>query len=854
MQGRLISPYSSKTTTLTKASAPSRRRDVALLLLLLGVLTAILPGCGSGGSQSRPAPLQITTTSPLPSAQTGVAYSEMLVATGGTTPYHWSVGSGNLPSGVTLSSSGLLSGTPSAFGSFSFAAKVTDAGDPSQMQSASFTLSVDQNPTITSAGSATFRVGSAGSFTVTATGYPAPSLSESGALPSGVGFNSSTGVLSGTPGLGTDGSYLLTFTASNGVGVDSVQDFTLTVNSAIPVTVSVSPRRAGLTVTQTLSITATTTDGAGVDWSAVGAGCSGNGCGVFSTTKTASGVAVTYTAPSAAGVYTVTATSVTNISASASLTVGVTSLSGVTTYHNDLYRDGANAQEYALTASNVTSGSFGKLFSCIVDGAVYAQPLWIANSDLSGTRHNVVFVATQHDSLYAFDADTSPCIQLWHVSLIDSPHGGTAGEIPVPSSGSGSLVGSGSGDIAPEVGVTGTPVIDLSSDTLYVVSKSVVTSGPTFYQRLHAIDLFTGTEKFSGPVNIAATYPGTGDGGTTTTFNPGQQNQRPGLALVNGTVYIAWASHGDASPYYGWVIGYNASDLTQQTAVLNVTPNVRYGGIWMGGGAPSADSSNNLYLITGNGTFDATSATTPNNDYGDSFLKLGNNLSVADYFTPSDQASDNANDADFGSGGAAILVDQPASPKPHLVIGGGKDGYLYLLDRDNMGKFGDPNAWQRFNFGNPIFATGAFWNGRYYLAGVNGPLQSYLFDTVHGKLDTGSVIQSSSPFGFPGSTPSVSSSGVNNGIVWALDNGSYCTSQSWGCGPAVLHAYDATNVANELWNSTQGSGNASGYAVKFTVPTVANGKVYVGTRGNNTGGGTSSSTIPGELDVYGLLP
>jgi len=226
---------------------------------------------------------------------------------------------------------------------------------------------------------------------------------------------------------------------------------------------------------------------------------------------------------------------------------------------------------------------------------------------------------------------------------------------------------------------------------------------------------------------------------------------------------------------------------------------------------------------------------------------------VSQYFTPSDQANDNANDADFGSGGAAILVDQPSGPVQHLVIGGGKDGYLYLLNRDAMGGLGDSNAWQRFNFGNEIFSTGAFWNNTFYMAGVGGHLQAFSFNTSTGKMNALNVSQSSASFGFPGSTPSVSASGTTNGIVWALNNGTYCTDQSTGCGPAVLRAYDGANVRTELWNSTLGTGNAAGNAIKFTVPTVANGKVYVGTRGNNTGGTTSSTTIPGELDVYGLL-
>ncbi|HEY1481772.1 MAG TPA: chitobiase/beta-hexosaminidase C-terminal domain-containing protein, partial [Candidatus Acidoferrum sp.] len=615
------------------------------------------------------------------------------------------------------------------------------------------------------------------------------------------------------------------------------------------IVVSIAPQLTGLTVGQAISVTATVANDAqnqGVTWSATG--------GSFSASATASGVATSYTAPASAGVYTVTATSVTDVTKSASVTFGVTDLAGVFTYHNNLSRDGSNPSEYALTPSNVSSTTFGKLFSCTVDGAIYAQPLWVANLTVGGVNHNVVIVATQHDSLYAFDADvnTSPCTPLWHVSLIDAAHGGSSSESTVPSGTTGNLVGSGFGDITPEVGVTGTPVIDPTSHTLYVVSKSVITSGPTFYQRLHAIDLTTGNEKTGSPITIAGTYPGTGDGGTKTTFSPRQQNQRPGLALVNGVVYIAWASHEDTVPYYGWVMGYNASNLSQ-AAVLNISPNVGHGGIWMGGAAPSADSSNNLYLITGNANFDATNTTAPNNDYGDSFLKLTSGLAVSQYFTPSDQSTDNSNDNDFGAGGAAILVDQPTGPVQHLVIGGGKDGYLYLLNRDAMGGLGDSNAWQRFNFGYGIFDTGAFWNDTFYMAGINGPLQAYTFNTTTGKFNTANISRSSATFAFPGSTPSVSSSGTTNGIVWALNNGNYCTSQSPGCGAAVLHAYDATNLATELWNSTMGTANTAGNAVKFTVPTVANGKVYVGTRGNNTGGSTSSSTIPGELDVYGLL-
>ncbi len=718
-----------------------------------------------------PAALAITTTS-LPSGQVGTAYSATLAASGGTSPYSWSLTSGTLPAGLALNAAtGAISGTPTATANATaLTFMVTDSSNPAQSKSVNLTLTI----------------------------------------------------------------------------------------APFAISVSLSPRGAGLAITQNLTVTPTTNDGAGVNWFAGGSSCSGTGCGTFSQASTMSGVPVTYTAPASAGIYTISATSITDGSTTASINVAVTDLAGVTTYHNDLARDGANTQEYLLDTSNVTSTTFGKLFSCTVDEAIYGQPLWVPNLTISSAKHNVILVATQNDSLYAFDADTNstPCTPLWHANLIDSAHGANAGETSVPSSGSGALVGQGGGDIAPEVGVTGTPVIDPATNTLYVVSKSVIASGPSFYQRLHAIDLLTGNEKFtSSPVTIAATYPGTGDGGTTTTFVARQENQRPGLALVNGVIYVAWSSHEDTPPWYGWVIGYNESDLSR-ASIFNDTPNAGMGGIWMSGGAPAADSSGNLYLITGNANFDATSSSAPNNDYGDSFLELTGGLSVSQYFTPSDQATDNSQDNDFGAGGAVVLVDLPAngSNPTHLVIGGGKDGSLYLLNRDNMGGLGDSNAWQQILLPNGIFATGAFWNSNYYLATIGGSLQAFALSSSTAKL-TPSPNATSMTFGFPGSTPSVSSMPDNtNGIVWALDNTNYCTPQSPGCGPAILHAFDANDLATELWNSTQGIGNSAGNAVKFTVPTVANGKVYVGTRGNNTGGADSGTSIPGELDAYGLLP
>jgi len=651
----------------------------------------------------------------------------------------------------------------------------------------------------------------------------------------------------------------ITLTASSVSNTAKRASATITVTgSSAAGSVSISPKRGGVTITQTLPVTATVQNdagAAGVTWSASGAACSGTTCGTFAKVTSNS---VTYAAPNTPGIYSITATSVADVTKSASISIGVTDLTGVLTYHNNLSRDGTNTHEFALTPANVNTTTFGKLFSCQADGAIYAQPLWVPNLTVAGASHNVIVVATQHESLYAFDADATPCMTLWHVNLVDSAHGGSSGETSVLSAGSGALVGSGYGDISPEVGITGTPVIDPTSNTLYVVSKSVNAS-TQFLQRLHAIDLTTGAERIAPhSIDSSIFVPGTGAGSVAgrVAFDPRNESQRAGLVLSNAVVYVAWASHEDHDPYHGWVMGFNASTLAPvANAVFNATPNhvgtLSYsrGGIWMGGGAPAVDAAGNLFFITGNGTFDAN---TGGSNYGDSVVRLStaSGLSVADYFTPLDQASLDANDTDFGSGAATILVDQPAGPVTRLVIGGGKQGNLFLLNRDSMGKFSSStnDVIQTVNLGNSIFATPVFWQNNLYIAGV-GPLKQFAFNSTTGKFNGAPFSQSSTSYRFPGATPSVSSNGATNGIIWALDNGLYCTPQSPGCGATVLHAYDATNLATELWNSSQAAANRdlAGHAVKFTVPTVANGKVYVGTRGND-------SSVLGELEVYGLLP
>ena len=779
--------------------------------------------------------------------------------------------------GCTGSACGTLSATSSASGvPITYTAPATVPANPTvtltatsvsnSTRSASATITVTSTSPLSvtiSPTSASLNVSTARQFTATVANDPANQGVTWRLTQSGSSCAPGCGALSGQT------ATTVTYTAPGTVPANptvtltatSVRDTSKSASATITVTssggslsVTISPKRGGLAVAQTLAFTATVMNdvgSAGVTWSASGSGCSGSACGTFTLGTSSS---ATYVAPSIAGIY-----SAADLTKSASATMAVTDLAGVLTYHNNVSRDGTNSKEYALTTALVTATTFGKLFSCPTDGAIYAQPLWVPRVTINSLPHNVIVVATQHDSVYAFDADTSPCTTLWHANLLDSAHGGTAGETTVPSSATGGLVGNGFGDITPEVGVTGTPVIDPSTNTVYVVSKSVDAS-TQFFQRLHALDLTTGNEKVT-PRQIGASISvaGTGDGSVNgrVAFDPRNENQRPGLVLSGGVVYVSWASHEDHDPYHGWVMGFSASTLVPVTnAVFNTTPNrvgtLSYsrGGIWMGGGAPAVDASGNLYFITGNGTFDANNVGGSN--YGDSVVKLStaSGLSVADYFTPRDQSTLDANDTDFGSGAATILVDQPSGPVAHLVIGGGKQGNLFLLNRDNLGKFSGTtnNVLQTVNAGNGIFATPAFWQNNLYVAPV-GALKQYAFNPTTGQFSGAPSSQTAATFGFPGATPSVSSNGAASGIVWAADNTLFCTTQSPGCGSAVLHAYDATNLAHELWNSSEAAGNRdqAGRAVKFTVPTVANGKVYLGTRGND-------STVPGELEVYGLLP
>jgi outer membrane protein assembly factor BamB len=487
----------------------------------------------------------------------------------------------------------------------------------------------------------------------------------------------------------------------------------------------------------------------------------------------------------------------------------------VLTYKDDLARTGADLTETRLTPANVNSSSFGLLRLLPVDGKVDAEPLYASQVEVAGAPHNVLYVATENDSVYAFDADTGAT--LWRVSLL------AVGETPSDDRGCD--------QITPEIGATATPVIDRAAGpegALFVVAMSKDGSGE-YHQRLHALDLASGAELFHGPTEVQATYPMPTGG--TQTFDPAQYAERAALLLLGHTIYTTWTSHCDMQPYSGWIIAYSDTTLAQ-TAVLDVAADSQAGpSIWMSGGGPAADSAGNIYLLTANGVFDTTlnSGGFPDHgDYGNSFVKLstaGGGLTVSDYFTEYDEVAESAADRDLGSGGAMLLPDlaDAAGTVHHLVVGAGKDGTLYVVDRDDMGKF-NPTAnhiWQALDGALPggVWSTPAYFNDRVYYGDVGGTLKA--FGISGAKLPTLPSSQTTTVFPYPGASPAVSANGSADGIVWAVENSN----------PAVLHAYDAANLAHELYDSNQAVNGRDQFGAgnKFITPMIADGKVFVGT-------------------------
>jgi len=498
----------------------------------------------------------------------------------------------------------------------------------------------------------------------------------------------------------------------------------------------------------------------------------------------------------------------------------------VITYHYDNQRTGQNLNEVTLTPANVNSTKFGKLGEFTVDGKVDAQPLYLSNVSISGNKKNILYVVTEHGSVYAFDADSingMTAASLWKTSTLGS--GETTSD------------NRGCGQVSPEIGITATPVIDRTRNAIYVIAMSKNSAG-NYFQRLHALDLATGAELFSGPKNITATYPGSGDNssGGNVVFDPKQYKERPGLLEINGTIYTTWASHCDIRPYTSWVMASSASSLAQ-TSVLNLVPNGSDGGIWMSGAAPAADVAGNIFFLEGNGTFETTltaQGLPSNKDCGNCFVKLSTSggLALVDYFTPHNTIAESNADLDLGSGGAIVLPDMKdaTGATRRLAVGGGKDSTIYVADRDNMGKFNanTDQIYQAIPMGGQVFSMPAYFNGTVYIAVVGNALKA--FPVTNAKLASVPSSQSTHVFSYPGVTPSVSASGASNGIVWAIENSG-----------AILFAYDATDLTKELYNSNQAANSRDHFSGnKFITPMVVNGKVYVGT--------------PNSVAVFGLLP
>lgn len=486
----------------------------------------------------------------------------------------------------------------------------------------------------------------------------------------------------------------------------------------------------------------------------------------------------------------------------------------VLTYHNDLARTGQNLEEKTLRPGNVNSSGFGKLGFLEVDGLVDAEPLYVSNLLVAGRAHNVVFAATEHDSVYAFDADS--LAQLWRVTVL--------GPDETPSDDRNC------GQVSPEIGITSTPVITYDGDrgTIYLVAMSKDADG-NYFQRLHALDIATGAEMSGSPATIGATYPNLRG---QTSFDPKEYKERASLLLLDGVVYTSWASHCDQGDYTGWVIGYSAATL-EQVQVLNVTPNGSDGAIWMSGAGPAADPQGYIYVLDGNGTFDSTlnPAGFPiHGDFGNGFLKLapsGTKLTVADYFDMHDTDAESRQDLDLGSGGALVLPDlkDDAGNIWQLAVGAGKDKRIYVANRNAMGKFSTPkdNAiYQKIDhaFVGGVWAMPAYSAGTVYIGAVNDSLKA--FSIANARLLPKPASKTAAIFAYPGTTPSISANGSSDAIVWAVE--------AHGDDAGVLHAYDASNLANELYNSNQAGIRDVFADNKYITPMIANGKVFIGTR------------------------
>jgi hypothetical protein len=800
-------------------------RQTILAFQLTAVLAAFsLAGCSG---MTNPVPPSLSVQPANAAVNAGQTATFVTSATG-TSPisYQWRKNGASIPGG--MASSYTTPATTLADNGAKFDVVVSNSAGSVTSSPATLTVSpASMAPTITMQPvNQTVITGQTATFTVTAIG----------ASPLSYQWRKNLTVISGanapsytTPATSiTDNGAKFDLIVSNSLGTATSNQAILTVNSA-PVAPTITTQPANQTVaagqTATFSVVATGTAPLTYQWQK-------NGSAISGATATSYTTPVTTTADSGELFRVVVTNSAGNVTSnSATLTVnpGTSNSSvDVITYHYDNGRSGMNLNETALTPANVNSTQFGKKGEFIVDGKVDAQPLYLSQVTINGQTKNVLYVATEHGSVYAFDADSingTTSTFLWKTTTLGS--GETTSD------------NRGCGQVSPEIGITATPVIDRARNAIYVVAMSKNASG-SYFQRLHALNLSTGAELFSGPQTITATYPGTGDNssGGNVVFDPKQYKERPGLLQINGTIYTTWSSHCDIRPYTSWVMAFSADTLAQ-TSVLNLVPNGSEGGIWMAGTAPAADPAGNLFFILGNGDFDTTlnaSGFPANGNCGNCFVKLSTSsgLKLADYFTPHNTVAESNADTDFGSGGGILLLDVTDSggKTRHLSVGAGKDSLIYVVDRDSMGKFNatTDQIYQEISgqLGGGVFSMPAFFNNTVYYGAVGDALKAFPVATA--KLAATPSSQSTHHFGYPGTTPSVSANGVANGIVWAIENTG-----------AILFAYDATDLTKELYDSNQAANNRDHFSGnKFITPMVVNGKVYLGT--------------PTSVAVFGLLP
>ncbi|MGB6668693.1 MAG: hypothetical protein WBE73_10145 [Candidatus Acidiferrum sp.] len=812
------------------------RRPI-LVFQLSGILVALaLAGCAgltaskssSGESKAMPPTIAAQPASQAVAVGQAVTFS---VTAAGTAPltYQWLKNNAIISGATTASYT-----TPATVASDNGAKfDVLVSNSVGSVVSAMATLTVNAAavaPAITTQpANQTVTVGQTATFSVIATGTAPLGYQW---LKNSANITGATAASYTTPATAsTDNGAQFDVVVSNGAGSKTSTMARLTVNAAaLAPTIATQPANQTVTVgqTATFSVTATGTAPLTYQWQKNSANIAGATSATYTTPATAStdtGAKFDVIVSNALGSQT---------STMATLTVNPanTSTINVVTYHYDNLRTGQNLNETILTPANVNSTTFGKLGAFTVDGLVDAQPLYLSAVAMPtvGTR-NVLYVATENDSVYAFDADSvngNTGTFLWKVSLLAT--GETASD------------NRGCGQVTPQIGVTSTPVIDRSRGShgaIYLVAMSKDANG-NYHQRLHALDLTTGAELFGGPTTVQATYPGTGDDSSAgnLVFDPKQYKERPGLLEIGTTIYTMWSSHCDARPYTSWVMSYDANTLAQ-TSVLNLVPNGSEGGIWMAGTAPAADASGNIYFMVGNGDFDTTlnaSGFPTNANCGNCYVKLTSTapITLLDYFTPLNTVAESDSDTDFGSGGPLLLPDlvDASGNTRHLAVGSGKDSVIYVVDRDNMGKFngGQDNIYQQISgqLGGGVWSKPSYFNNTVYYGAVGDHLKS--FPIVDAQLAATPATQSSESFAYPGTTPSISANGTTNAIVWAVENGS----------TGVLHAYNATNLTNELYNSNQAANNRDQFSDnKYVTPMVANGKVYVGT--------------PNSVVVFGLL-